>query len=261
MRRYSPAGREPQSPCAGWRRPAAAAPCRTPAPALRHRGRDSPRGAEIVSRSLPLTWTASVTWSSTSSAASKLGHSASATSPSPPSACPAFLGEVRRHRRDQPDQAPHRLGAGRRRLGLLDRRNQFVQLRHRLVELQRPRSPRRWRRWSGAACASAPSSSPSPPASGAASRHTRWTKRAAPSIPPIDHSRSRSGGLSDSMNQRTASAPYLATIGSGSTVLRFDLDIFSTRPSSTGRPLSTCTQSSPSRRTSSGLSQLPSPAR
>ena len=63
-----------------------------------------------------------------------------------------------------------------------------------------------------------------------ASRQTRWTKRAAPSIPPSDHSRSRSGGLSDSMNQRTASAPYLARIGSGSTVLRFDLDIFSTRP-------------------------------
>ena len=40
-----------------------------------------------------------------------------------------------------------------------------------------------------------------------ASRQTRWTNRAAPSIPPSDHSRSRSGGLSDSMNQRTASAP------------------------------------------------------
>jgi len=72
--------------------------------------------------------------------------------------------------------------------------------------------------------------SPSPCGGEFASRHTRWTNLAAPSIPASDHSRSRSGGLSDSMNQRTASAPYLATIGSGSTVLRFDLDIFSTRP-------------------------------
>ena len=50
------------------------------------------------------------------------------------------------------------------------------------------------------------------------------------------------------MNQRTASAPYLARIGSGSTVLRFDLDIFSTRPGVTGWPLSMWTQSSPSLR-------------
>ena len=69
-------------------------------------------------------------------------------------------------------------------------------------------------------------------------RQTRCTKREAPSIPASDHSRSRSGGLSDSMNQRTASAPYLARIGSGSTVFRFDLDIFSMRPSVTGWPLS-----------------------
>ena len=40
-----------------------------------------------------------------------------------------------------------------------------------------------------------------------ASFQTRWTNRAAPSIPAIDHSRSRSGGESESMNQRTASAP------------------------------------------------------
>ena len=38
-------------------------------------------------------------------------------------------------------------------------------------------------------------------------------------------------------------------------------DIFSTRPVVTGRPLSMWIQSSPSRLTSSGLSQLPSPAR
>ena len=49
------------------------------------------------------------------------------------------------------------------------------------------------------------------------------------------------------MNQRTASAPYFARIGSGSTVLRLDLDIFSTRPVVTGWPLSIWIQSSPSR--------------
>jgi hypothetical protein len=45
-----------------------------------------------------------------------------------------------------------------------------------------------------------------------------------------DHGRSRSGGLSDSMNQRTASAPYWSMISSGSTTFFFDFDIFSTRP-------------------------------
>src|SRR5205814_2266013 len=47
--------------------------------------RSSPRGAVSVSRSLPLTCTAKVTCSSTSSAGSMLGHSASATMLSPPS--------------------------------------------------------------------------------------------------------------------------------------------------------------------------------
>src|SRR4030095_702192 len=47
------------------------------------------------------------------------------------------------------------------------------------------------------------------------------------------------------MNQRTASAPYLSTIGSGSMVLRFDLDIFSTRPRSTGAPVARSTSPPP----------------
>jgi hypothetical protein len=38
------------------------------------------------------------------------------------------------------------------------------------------------------------------------------------------------------MNQRTASAPYWSTIGSGSTVFFFDFDIFSMRPISADRP-------------------------
>src|SRR5688572_19076923 len=41
-----------------------------------------------------------------------------------------------------------------------------------------------------------------------ASRHSRWMNRQAPLIPSSLHSRSRSGGESESMNQRTASAPY-----------------------------------------------------
>ena len=45
---------------------------------------------------------------------------------------------------------------------------------------------------------------------------------------------SRSGGLSDRMNQRAVSAPYLSMMAPGSTVLRFDFDIASTRPMVTG---------------------------
>ncbi len=35
----------------------------------------------------------------------------------------------------------------------------------------------------------------------------RWVKRQAPSTPASVHSESRSGGVSDSMNQRAASTP------------------------------------------------------
>ncbi len=38
-------------------------------------------------------------------------------------------------------------------------------------------------------------------------RHTRWTKRAAPCTPSSVQITSRSGGESDSMNQRAVSAP------------------------------------------------------
>src|SRR5205085_3058922 len=56
-----------------------------------------PLGAERVSRSLPLTWTAMVTWSSTRRAGSAAGHSASAISPSRPIAaqsCSARCGTI-----------------------------------------------------------------------------------------------------------------------------------------------------------------------
>ena len=76
-------------------------------------------------------------------------------------------------------------------------------------------------------------------------------------MPASLHARSRSGGLSDSMNQRTASAPYWSTIGSGSTVFFFDLDISSTRPTSTVSPVAVMTPFE----TSSGDTQLPSGAR
>ena len=45
------------------------------------------------------------------------------------------------------------------------------------------------------------------PASASASRNTRWVKRNAPATPASVHSMSRSGGLSDRMNQRAVSAP------------------------------------------------------
>lgn len=48
---------------------------------------------------------------------------------------------------------------------------------------------------------------------------------------------SRSGGLSESMNQRAVSAPQVAMISSGSTTFFFDFDIFSIEPISTGSPV------------------------
>ena len=102
---------------------------------------------------------------------------------------------------------PDRLASRRRRLGFLDRAGQLVELRDRLVELERRRSPRRPRRSCGGACARAPRPRPRRARRRWPAATRRWTKRDAPSIPASDHSRSRSGGLSESMNQRTASAP------------------------------------------------------
>ena len=44
-------------------------------------------------------------------------------------------------------------------------------------------------------------------ATAATSRNRRWVKRAAPATPASVHSMSRSGGLSESTNQRAVSAP------------------------------------------------------
>src|SRR5438309_846195 len=80
---------------------------------------------------------------------------------------------------------------------------------------------------SGAAAASAASCT---------SRHSRCTKRQAPCAPSSVQITSRSGGESDSMNQRAVSAPAVPEISSRPTVLRFDFDIFSIGPISTGSP-------------------------
>ena len=45
--------------------------------------------------------------------------------------------------------------------------------------------------------------------------HTLWTKRQAPSIPPVVHCTSRSGGESDMTNSRAASTPKVSAISSG----------------------------------------------
>src|SRR5437667_7881113 len=68
------------------------------------------------------------------------------------------------------------------------------------------------------------------------SLHTRPRKRYAPSTPSSFHSRSFSGGAAKRENRRAVSAPYFAIKCSGSTMFFFDLDIFSTRPRSTGFP-------------------------
>jgi hypothetical protein len=67
------------------------------------------------------------------------------------------------------------------------------------------------------------------------------------------------------MNHRAVSAPYEAIISSGSTVLRFDFDIFSIGPISIGSPvaasLARLVSSVPSMMTSAGAAQLPSALR
>ena len=64
------------------------------------------------------------------------------------------------------------------------------------------------------------------PASSSHRRHTRPTKRYAPSMPESVQSKSRSGGAANRQKSRTVSAPYLAIMSVGSTVLPLDLDIF-----------------------------------
>ncbi|SBO31555.1 hypothetical protein ANAPC4_00520 [Anaplasma phagocytophilum] len=60
--------------------------------------------------------------------------------------------------------------------------------------------------------------------------HKRSKYRHAPSTPQSVHSISRSGGVSDNMNNLTVSAPYCLSISLGSTTFFFDLLIFSTLP-------------------------------
>ena len=69
---------------------------------------------------------------------------------------------------------------------------------------------------------------------------------------------SRSGGVSDSMNQRAVSAPKLAMMVSGSTTFFFDFDINSTAPMVTGSPVFTWMAAPSLIATSSGNSQRPS---
>ena len=57
-------------------------------------------------------------------------------------------------------------------------------------------------------------------------RQKRPRKRAEPSTPASDHSRSRSGGAAKRMNRRQVSAPYFACMSSGLTVLPLLFDIF-----------------------------------
>ena len=69
------------------------------------------------------------------------------------------------------------------------------------------------------------------------SRHSFCTKRQEPCTPSSVQITSRSGGESDSMNQRATSAPYSPMMSSGSTVFRFDFDIFSIEPMFTSSPV------------------------
>jgi hypothetical protein len=106
---------------------------------------------------------------------------------------PQLLGEMRHHRRDQPDHGLERLAPGssarpRVAASSAQRVDQLVDARDGAVEMERSRSlGHAGDRLvdGGAARAAAPSKA----------------------TPASVHSRSRSGGLSDSMNQRAVSAP------------------------------------------------------
>ena len=78
---------------------------------------------------------------------------------------PAFLGEVRHHRRGEQQQRADRRAAVGRRRGLLGRGGQLVDPRHRLVEGERLDVLGRPRRSSGGSCGRAPCPRPCAPAS------------------------------------------------------------------------------------------------
>ena len=90
-------------------------------------------------------------------------------------------------------------------------------------------------------------------------RQMRLTKRQQPSAPASVHSMSRSGGVSDSMNQRMVSAPYSAMMVSGAITFFLDLDIFSDAPDRRLPSPVSRRNALPSRfSTSSACTQLPS---
>ena len=97
------------------------------------------------------------------------------------------------------------------------------------------------------------------------SRQMRWTNRQMPCTPSGVQMTSRSGGESDSMNQRAVSAPKVPVTSSRPTVLRFDFDIFSIGPISTGSPVAISAARRcapvPSIFTSAGCTQPPSAVR
>ena len=85
----------------------------------------------------------------------------------------------------------------------------------------------------------------------------RCTKRQQPSAPDSDQSTSRSGGESESMNQRIVSAPNTSIMPIGAITFFFDFDIFSDGPMMTSASVP-FRYALPSRfSTSSGSSQLP----
>src|SRR4051812_31718431 len=65
-------------------------------------------------------------------------------------------------------------------------------------------------------------------------RHSRDMYRQVPCTPYSVHSKSRSGGLSESINILAVSAPYSWVMTSGTTRFFLDLLIFSERPTCTG---------------------------
>ena len=67
-------------------------------------------------------------------------------------------------------------------------------------------------------------------------RQSRLMKRQAPSMPASVHSRSRSGGLSESMKRPSRIGAVGVDHPSGSTTFLRDFDIFSERPTTTGSP-------------------------
>ena len=210
-------------------------------------------------RFLPLICTGSVMVFSTSRAASTCGQAASATRPPLFERRPAFLGQMRHHRREQNHHDFNGFPHGRR-IGGADpavlprggERNlqfvrQLVDVRHATVEAQfRDFVGDLGERRRARPCA-APEPRPRPrlrfprrrrfrrPRAPAATASAR--SASDPCTPSSVQITSRSGGESDSMNQRATSAPYSPMMSSGSTVFRFDFDIFSIEPIFTSSPV------------------------